>query len=159
MSQIVANLSSKSIQRMIAEVRRIQSALPGAVSAARLDLAQEGREYAEQLLSIGDHQSLVGSTKINHTESFTTLYSDKSYAAYFEYGTGIVGKGNPHPVPESSKWIYDINDHGHEGWHYVLGGKVYWTKGLLSYPYMYMTGEYLRNRWGPHVRNRLRATR
>lgn len=58
------------------------------------------------------------------------------YAMYVEYGTGIVGSENPHPHP----WEYDINAYGEDGWIYKGDdGKLHWTAGQPSRPFMYNT--------------------
>lgn len=63
---------------------------------------------------------------------------DSDYAEYVEYGTGIVGSNNPHPKPIN--WQYDVNAHGDEGWKYIGDdGKLHWTKGMPSRPFMYDT--------------------
>lgn len=49
---------------------------------------------------------------------------------YLEFGTGIIGSGNPHPDVMSG-WIYDVNKHGEKGWKYPKGDGTYgWTKGI-----------------------------
>lgn len=66
----------------------------------------------------------------------------KDYAMYVEYGTGIVGSEHPHPSPEIP-WAYDINNHGDDGWQYIgKDGKLHWTKGQPSRPFMYNTWLY-----------------
>lgn len=48
---------------------------------------------------------------------------------YREFGTGIIGSGNPHPDIMSG-WQYDVNKHGEKGWKYPKGDGTYgWTKG------------------------------
>lgn len=72
------------------------------------------------------------------------------HVAFVEFGTGIVGKGNPHP--KRRDWIYDVNGHGDNGWWYptdnpypnqptkYYNGKLYaWTAGMASRPFMYKT--------------------
>ena len=40
-----------------------------------------------------------------------TINADGGYASFVEYGTGIKGKGAPHPDPPKD-WVYDVNEHG-----------------------------------------------
>lgn len=75
------------------------------------------------------------------------------YAVYVEYGTGVVGEGHQHPRATLDGWVYDVNEHGEEGWWYPTttsdpnkkkktskdGGLWAWTKGQASRPFMYET--------------------
>ena len=61
-----------------------------------------------------------------------------------EYGTGVRGKNSPHPKPPEG-WIYDVNEHGEEGWWYMGDdGELHWTRGMPSRPFMYDTAKELR---------------
>lgn len=65
------------------------------------------------------------------------IATDLYYAVFVEYGTGIVGEANPHPEPT---WSYDVNGHGTDGWNYIgEDGKLHWTMGQISHPFMYNT--------------------
>lgn len=74
---------------------------------------------------------------------------------YFEYGTGIVGQGSPHPHP-TEPWEYDVNGHGTDGWiylptesyHYSYADRIFMgksgdviahTTGMESKPFLYDT--------------------
>lgn len=65
------------------------------------------------------------------------------YAAYVEFGTGVVGSQSPHPEPQG--WQYDVNQHGDKGWVYYddYSGEFRWTKGFKSRPFMYNTAREL----------------
>lgn len=65
------------------------------------------------------------------------------YAAYVEFGTGVVGSRSPHPDPQG--WQYDVNGHGDSGWVYYdeESGDFRWTKGFKSRPFMYNTAREL----------------
>lgn len=67
--------------------------------------------------------------------------ADAGFAAYVEYGTGIVGHGSPHPEAEEKGVIYDHNKHGNKGWYYFKDGKVRHTRGQTSKPFMYETAQ------------------
>ena len=49
---------------------------------------------------------------------------------YQEFGTGIVGRRNPHVSEMLAQvgWKYDVNEHGEKGWVYPNG----WTKGISA---------------------------
>lgn len=65
------------------------------------------------------------------------LINDCSYAAFVEYGTGIIGSRNPHPdLPPG--WSYDVNEHGEAGWVYKSDtGEYRWTQGQEPHRFMY----------------------
>ena len=63
------------------------------------------------------------------------------YAIYVEIKTGIVGKYESHPQPQIG-WEYDVKNHGTQGWHYYdesRDGKLSWTMGQPSRPFIYLT--------------------
>ena len=70
------------------------------------------------------------------------IFTDCAHACYVEFGTGVVGSANPHPT---LPWEYDVNGHGENGWYYydTDSGKVRFTKGLPSRPFMYETSREL----------------
>ena len=74
------------------------------------------------------------------------------YFMYVEYGTGVIGRGSPHPDLSRVGWRYDVNEHGETGWWYPSGiddpnptkyrgenGWWAWTRGQRSRPFMYET--------------------
>lgn len=67
------------------------------------------------------------------------LFTDCPHACYVEFGTGIVGAKSPHPT---MPWEYDVNGHGEKGWYYydTERGRIRFTKGMPSRPFMYETG-------------------
>ncbi len=68
------------------------------------------------------------------------VYADEAiaeYAKYVEFGTGIVGSGNPHTEASKVNWQYDYNNHGEKGWYYMIGNEVHWTKGQTAKEFMY----------------------
>ena len=73
------------------------------------------------------------------------IYTDCDWAAFVEFGTGVVGKSNPHPDTGLANWKYDTNNHGEAGWWYFNDGEWHWTKGMPSRPFMYETAQELRD--------------
>lgn len=72
------------------------------------------------------------------------------YAKFVEYGTGVVGKGSPHPDPPE-EWEYDVpSEHKtlDGGWVYYdeHAGQFRFTYGAVSKPFMYHTYYDLRDR-------------
>lgn len=102
------------------------------VEVARIQVAKLDAVYTGELMnSIDGYYS--------PTYNVGIIKAGAYYAAYVEFGTGVVGKGSPHPDPQG--WQYDINQHGEEGWVYYddYSGKFRWTKGFKSRPFMYNT--------------------
>jgi len=66
------------------------------------------------------------------------IFTNCPWAAFVEFGTGVVGADSPHPT---KPWAYDINNHGDKGWVYFdeTAGQFRWTAGMPSRPFMYNT--------------------
>ena len=91
---------------------------------------------------------LINNVVVVMTKYGMVINVANEYATFVEFGTGIVGKENPHPKPMG--WRYDTNSHGEKGWFYpttpddpnpwkhTYNGQLYgWTKGQASRPFMY----------------------
>lgn len=100
--------------------------------------------------------NIINSLDISITDKGVSLIirdGKDGYAMYVEYGTGVVGRNNPHhPKVDEQGWIYDKNEHGEGGWWYPSDiddpnptkyrgkyGWWAWTKGQASRPFMYDT--------------------
>ena len=145
--KITMNLSVSSIQNAIKELRKYQNDLNRKCEEFCRRLADEGVIIAkmeimsfpavctgELLASIEDKPGAV----ITNGSQWV-IYTGCPWAKYVEFGTGIVGKNNPHPEPGLANWKYDINQHGEAGWFYFKDGEWHWTKGMPSRPFMYET--------------------
>lgn len=73
------------------------------------------------------------------------IYTACEWASFIEFGTGIVGKENPHPDTSIANWKYDTNDREEKGWFYFNDGEWHWTKGMPSRPFMYETAQELKD--------------
>ena len=145
--KITMNLSVSSIQNAIKEIRQYQADLDRKCEELAHRLASEGVIIAkmeimsfpavctgELLESISDKPGAV----ITNGSQWV-VYTGCPWAKYVEFGTGTVGKNNPHPEPGLANWKYDINNHGEAGWFYFKDGEWHWTKGMPSRPFMYET--------------------
>lgn len=54
------------------------------------------------------HRKTIGKTKI--------LYNDSKYAVIVEFGTGLVGESEPHPLADE---LYEYNVNSKESWNFV----------------------------------------
>ena len=82
----------------------------------------------------------------NGKRGYIFIPEDVKQGVFVEYGTGIKGSNSPHPTPPEG-WIYDVNEHGEEGWWYRGDdGELHWTQGMPSRPFMYDSAKELRKR-------------
>lgn len=75
------------------------------------------------------------------------IVTDSEHAAFVEFGTGQMGQESPYPYPfpEGVEWNYNTGQTifeispGKYGWFYKRDGKIYFTQGMASRPFMYET--------------------
>ena len=148
---ITVDLSVSGIDRAIREVERFKTDVLNATNSLCEMLVEEGVSDAKiQLYSFSPIAVYTGELEdsihgyYDPDKHVGFIYTMCLYAAFVEYGTGIVGQSLPHPNPQ--EWEYDINNHGLNGWIYYNGrdGKFHWTKGFKSRPFMYNTAQDLR---------------
>lgn len=146
-------LDDDSIQKAIDTIIDLKEKLAYGLSELARMLTEErgvriAQMYIGQFPAVDTgalHDSITGTYNDGAHEG--VIYTDVYYAAYVEYGTGIVGEENPHP--SSNSWTYDIHSHGESGWWYPSekgwiqakdgGPMLAWTKGMPSRPFMYYT--------------------
>lgn len=142
--KISFKLSVKDIDKAIQEVQKIKIELKVKINLLIEALVEAGVEIAKvqvrelDAIYTGElEESITGF--FNPEDGVGIIRTDCPYAVYVEFGTGVVGKNNPHPAPEA--WRYDVNEHGDKGWWYFneRDGKWHWTKGMMSRPFMYNT--------------------
>jgi hypothetical protein len=142
------SLNTKDIDRAIRELKQfkteflekcdrlIEALTDYGVEVAKVQVAQLDAVYTGELMN-----SIEG--YYSPTYNVGIIKAGAYYAAYVEFGTGVVGKQSPHPNPQG--WQYDVNQHGDEGWVYYddESGTYRWTKGFKSRPFMYNTARQL----------------
>ena len=142
------SLNGKDIDRAIKELQQfkkeflercnllVEALTDYGVEVAKVQVAQLDAVYTGELMN-----SIEG--YYSPTYNVGIIKAGAYYAAYVEFGTGVVGSQSPHPNPDG--WQYDINDHGDEGWVYYddYTGKFRWTRGFKSRPFMYNTARQL----------------
>lgn len=145
---IRCTLDRKEIDRAIRELKQfkveflnkcnqlVEALTDEGVKVAKLEVQQLDAFYTGELWN-----SIEG--YYSPTYNVGIIKAGAYYAAYVEFGTGVVGKGSPHPDPQG--YQYDVNQHGDEGWVYYddYTGKFRWTKGFESRPFMYNTARQL----------------
>lgn len=146
---------TKSIKNAIEEVQRYRNEILAKTNEFTRRLAEEGVIVAKmQIMSFPavDTGELLQSISMRPGEIISNgntfyVYTDCPYAGFVEFGTGIVGESNPHPMPQAvvgengvTYSSYDQNGHGDEGWfYYGRDGQWHHTKGMPSRPFMYNT--------------------
>lgn len=148
-----ANLSAKSFRKLARDIREYRKSLSNKCEEFAYRMAEEGVAIA-QMKILGFDAVMTGELldsmnleagDIVYNGATYYIYTDCDWAAFVEFGTGIVGIENPHPETGLANWKYDVNDHGDAGWWYFNDGEWHWTKGMPSRPFMYETGKELRD--------------
>lgn len=141
-------LNEKDIDRAIREVKQFKKIFLEKCNRLVQALTDEGAEIAR--IKVAELDAVYTGELMNSIEGYYSPTSNVGiikagtyYAAYVEFGTGVVGSQSPHPNPQG--WQYDVNAHGDEGWVYYddESGKFRWTKGFKSRPFMYNTARQL----------------
>lgn len=148
---ITFSLDTASITRAIKEMDRYIEDVKQKITELVKTLTEEGVRVASVQVAV------VGAVDTGElSDSFIGFYDEEShvgiirstadYAVFVEYGTGIVGAQGPqHPEMDTWEpdggWNHDHNNHGEEGWKYISerDGKLHWTAGMVSRPFMYET--------------------
>lgn len=148
MSKVISfDFSPASIRKARRELVEYKSSLDKASEEIVLALLKYGKDYVkQQLADLGAvyTQTLMNSIETEIKGKTGYIFTDLDYGKFVEYGTGIVGKHDPHPDPPSG-WIYDSNAHGQKGWWYYneSDGQIHWTQGMKHRPFMYNTAREL----------------
>jgi hypothetical protein len=108
---------------------------PLVVDLAKQNLAAQGfiTRYPSEL------EASIQYERVSDDELIVS--ADAGFAAYVEFGTGIVGAGSPHPEASEKGVKYDRNKHGEKGWVYFKNDKFRRTRGQTSKPFMYETAQ------------------
>lgn len=144
MKVIKCTLTADSIDQAITELKAYRDAVEQADAAVVKRLTEDGAKQAQELVSYMnavDTGELMGSIVGEAQEKRGVIRATAGHAAYVEFGTGVVGARSPHP---GGSWVYDVNGHGDKGWNYYGDdGRLHWTKGMPSRPYMWDTAQML----------------
>ena len=145
MRTITFSLEPASISKAIREVERYRDDLKQACQELVERLTHEGEVVAKMYIAAYpavDTGELMGSINgvYDPSRHVGIVKADTYYAIYVEYGTGVRGGNNPHPLGDGQ--------YRDTGWYYYneREGKVKWTLGMPSRPFMYSTMRELENR-------------
>ena len=156
MPVITFSLSQASIEAAIDQLKAYRDKVQGLDAKLVKRLAEEGAEIAQSYVPVYTGE-LMNSIRgeASGREGRVIAYSD--YGGYVEFGTGIVGAGEPHPAPWPG-WTYDYNNHGEEGWWWPDdSGYYHWTQGQPAKPFMYNTAQELKNKYAEIAAEELRT--
>ena len=153
MPKYKANLSARSFRQLAKDIREYRKSLTDKCEEFAYRIAEEGVAIA-QLKIVGfdavmtgellDSMNLEAGDIVSNGATYY-IYTDCDWASFVEFGTGVIGSENPHPETGLANWKYDVNNHGESGWWYFNDGEWHWTKGMPSRPFMYETGQDLRD--------------
>ena len=144
--KLTDNSSIDNTLKQLAEYKKKVDSAPAKLTKS---LADKGVQLAQENVSdMGaiDSGALQSSIHAETNGATSAVVADAGHAAFVEFGTGVVGAGSPHPKPGLAGWKYDVNEHGEKGWYYPgKDGKIHWTKGMPSRPFMYDTSIQIRD--------------
>lgn len=128
-------LGTKGIRSLKRELERINSKLDTIVAKGERRLGEYG---VGELFEAVPHQEIDGnlppSVSMTRAVDGVSVNMVGPDSAYFEFGTGLTGKGKypESAIPQRVGWEYDVNDHGTEGWQYThkLTGKSTHSVGM-----------------------------
>lgn len=153
MPRYSTGLSAKGFRDLAKKVREYRKSLPDKCEEFAYRMAEEGVAIAQMKIlgfdavmtgELLDSMNLEAGDIVSNGATYY-IYTDCPWAKFIEFGTGIVGSENPHPDTSITGWKYDTNDHGEKGWHYYRDGEWHWTKGMPSRPFMFETGQALKD--------------
>lgn len=130
------------VEKAVGEILRFRADLLGKMNDLVRTLTEQGVQIAKlqvSALNISYTGNLANSIEgvFDPASGVGIIKAGAPYAVYVEYGTGIIGKNNPHPT---EPWAYDVSQHGYRGWNFkARDGEWYRTRGQPSRPFMYYT--------------------
>ena len=152
--KIQFTLTPESIRKAIIEVETYELELRQKLNELIRRLGEEGADIARMKVAAMDavftgqlldsiSQEYIGGGYYSQKTGVAIIRAGIWYAAFVEYGTGVVGARSPHPNPDG--WVYDVNGHGESGWVYLSDNdsKLHWTNGVPARPFMYETAKAL----------------
>lgn len=141
---MVSNLRGKQIilgTKGLTDLENYLDSMEKAINTTRKelvdDLCETGRALVAEYTPIEDGDLKSSTTKdVTHgvKQSSGRVFQTEPHAMYVEFGTGIVGQGQPHPYEHLFGWIYDSNKHGDDGWWYYDPdqNKYRFTRGQIA---------------------------
>lgn len=157
---------TRSIKKAIKQIQRYQASLNSKVDTFVKRVGQLGIEVINSYIAsysipsevIGEIVLQKGDAIVSGSTIQIIITNDE--ALFWEYGTGLIGQGSPHP----DAWQYNVNQHK-KGWVYRGDKTIYswdltglkdglhFTKGMPTQPFMWLSyNELLYQRWNDITR-------
>lgn len=150
MPTIKISLSLADVEKALKDVqdyeKKVERLGEKVVKRLTEDGAKQAQDYAMYMNAYDSGELVSGIVPEFHDEK-GYIHSTAPHTAFVEMGTGIVGSRNPNlNGTNPAGWEgYDIHGHGDSGWNYPgKDGKMHWTKGMPSRPFMYDTAQTLK---------------
>lgn len=148
MPKIHVKLDATEIDKAVQQVEQYAEKIEKLGENVTKRLTQDGVKTAREMamyMNAYDSGELVNGIVEEYREGKGYIHSTAPHTAYVEMGTGVVGQGSPNPNGSYPGWAYDVNSHGEAGWNYIgKDGKLHWTKGMPSRPFLYDTAQILK---------------
>ncbi|MBO5967266.1 MAG: HK97 gp10 family phage protein [Clostridia bacterium] len=148
---IQLELSAESVDEAIEKLRLYQETIEEASERIVRRLARDGEERARELVPV-DTGALAESIVASGDGRVAYVRTDSPYAAFVEFGTGVIGAASPYPGPAMAEagYAYMGGEHhittkdGRDGWFWPgKDGRWYFTQGQPTKPFMYDTAQLL----------------
>lgn len=113
--RIEISLSIKSMTQAAKEIEKLKSA----VEKARIDFIKLSVEWLLKRASGNiaiNYPDFAGDFRTVVANNLGIVETAEEQMTYIEFGTGIVGKSNPHELADENGYEYDVNAHGEKGW-------------------------------------------
>lgn len=142
--KINIELSKKSIDEAIKKLNKLKTKYPWIksefVKRSLIFIESEANKNIKLFIAETNSAWYQSTGKLEsswiHDVAHGILENICDYAMWYEYGTGIVGANNSHPSLKP-EYVYDMNNHGENGWSFTYEGERYFTKGMKSHPYLH----------------------
>lgn len=143
----ITSLSTGVIDKALQELKEYQKKIeqfPEKAVKLAVDMGVEQAKEIAMYMNAYDTGELVNGIVGEAKGSKGKIVSTAFHTMFVEFGTGIRGKQDPNQYDYAQGWKYDVNEHGEAGWVYKGDdGKLHWTKGMPSRPFMHDTAEIL----------------
>lgn len=126
-----AELSVNSFKNLQKEIKDYNSRLKDSVIYINEALAARAYDLVIQYVPV-DTGALMDSIVQEITSEFAKIYTDKEYALFVEFGTGIRGKSSPHPQQSKEGWTYGENYTGQKASKYMWNTYLDMEKEMKS---------------------------
>ena len=123
MKTFECELSVSSLEALIKDLDKYTKDLEESTVHINKAIAERGKEIVLSNVPV-DKGDLQRSIDNEYNSEYARVYTEGTDHAWFaEFGTGVRGKGNPHPKYEEHGWEYDFRNQD-------------WT-GYVGHKYMY----------------------